>query len=44
MWAAVPEVESLAHYSGLRKAVVDVPLADHDRELAFWEGLTGLSL
>jgi Glyoxalase-like domain len=35
---------SVAHYSRLLKIVVDVPAADHDRELAFWSGATGQSL
>jgi hypothetical protein len=26
----------VAHYSRLSKIVIDVPPADHDRELAFW--------
>jgi hypothetical protein len=26
----------MAHYSRLSKVVIDVPPADHDRELAFW--------
>ena len=26
----------MAHYSRLSKIVIDVPPADHDRELAFW--------
>lgn len=34
----------MAHYSRLSKIVIDVPGADHDRELAFWSGATGLSL
>jgi hypothetical protein len=35
---------SVAHYSRLLKIVVDVPAADHDRELAFWGAATGQSL
>jgi Glyoxalase-like domain len=31
----------VAHYSRLSKVVVDVPPADHDRELAFWSAATG---
>jgi hypothetical protein len=34
----------MAHYSTLLKVVIDVPDADHDRELAFWRGATGLEL
>ena len=34
----------MAHYSRLSKIVIDVPAADHDRELAFWSGATGLPL
>jgi hypothetical protein len=34
----------VAHYSRLSKIVIDVPCADHDRELAFWSGATGMSL
>jgi Glyoxalase-like domain len=34
----------VAHYSGLRKIVIDVPEAGHDRELAFWQGATGQPL
>ena len=34
----------MAHYSRLSKIVIDVPRADHDRELAFWSGATGLPL
>lgn len=34
----------MAHYSRLYKAVVDVPAADHDRELKFWQGATGQRL
>jgi hypothetical protein len=28
----------MTHYSRLSKIVIDVPPADHDRELAFWSG------
>lgn len=31
----------MAHYSRLHKIVIDVPAADHDRELAFWQAATG---
>ena len=34
----------MAHYSRLSKIVIDVPKADHDRELAFWSGATGQQL
>jgi len=34
----------VAHYSRLFKVVIDVPSADHDRELAFWNGATGQPL
>ena len=34
----------MAHYSRLSKIVIDVPEADHDRELAFWSGATGQEL
>jgi hypothetical protein len=34
----------MAHYSTLLKVVIDVPPADHDRELAFWRGATGQEL
>jgi len=34
----------VAHYSRLAKIVIDVPGADHDRELAFWSGATGQQL
>jgi hypothetical protein len=34
----------VAHYSRLYKIVIDVPRADHDRELAFWRGATGAPL
>jgi hypothetical protein len=32
------------HYSRLLKIVIDVPPADHDRELAFWSAATGQPL
>jgi len=31
----------VTHYSRLCKIVIDVPPADHARELAFWQGATG---
>src|SRR5947207_11940504 len=31
----------MAHYSRLSKVVIDVPPADHDRELAFWNAAVG---
>src|ERR1700722_6265450 len=34
----------MTHYSRIFKIVVDVPPADHDRELAFWKGASGLPL
>ena len=34
----------MAHYSRLSKIVIDVPPADHDRELAFWNAATGQPL
>lgn len=34
----------MAHYSRLTKIVIDVPPADHDRELAFWSAATGQPL
>ncbi len=34
----------VAHYSRLSKIVIDVPEADHDRELAFWARATGQQL
>ena len=34
----------MAHYSRLLKIVIDVPPADHDRELAFWSAATGQPL
>jgi hypothetical protein len=32
------------HYSRLFKIVIDVPAADHDRELAFWSAAAGQPL
>ena len=34
----------MAHHSRLSKVVIDVPPADHDRELAFWGAATGQPL
>jgi len=34
----------MAHYSRLTKIVIDVPPADHDRELAFWSAAIGQPL
>jgi Glyoxalase-like domain len=34
----------MAHYSKLLKLVIDVPPADHDRELAFWQAAIGKPL
>jgi len=34
----------VAHYSRLYKIVIDVPEADHDREVAFWSAATGQQL
>jgi Glyoxalase-like domain len=34
----------VAHFSRLSKIVIDVPPADHDRELAFWNAATGQPL
>jgi Glyoxalase-like domain len=34
----------VAHYSRLSKVVIDVPPADHERELAFWSAATGQPL
>jgi hypothetical protein len=31
----------MAHFSTLLKVVIDVPPADHDSELAFWQGALG---
>ena len=39
-----PYACGVAHYSRLSKIVIDVPAADHDRELAFWSGATGQPL
>jgi hypothetical protein len=34
----------MTHFSGLFKVVIDVPVNDHDRELAFWEAAVGQQL
>lgn len=34
----------MAHYSRIGKAVIDVPAADHQKELAFWQSVSGLPL
>jgi hypothetical protein len=34
----------VVHYTRLSKVVIDVPPADHDRELAFWSAATGRPL
>ena len=34
----------MTHYSRLSKVVIDVPPADHDRELAFWSAAAGQPL
>jgi len=34
----------MTHYSRLSKIVIDVPPAEHDRELAFWGAATGQQL
>lgn len=34
----------MVHYSRLTKLVIDVPPADHDRELAFWSAAAGQPL
>jgi len=34
----------MAHFSTLLKVVIDVPPADHDRELAFWQEALGQAL
>ena len=34
----------MAHYSRLSTIVIDVPPADHDRELAFWSAALGQQL
>jgi hypothetical protein len=34
----------VTHYSRIFKVVIDVPPADHDRELAFWQAASGLPL
>ena len=34
----------MTHYSRIYKIIIDVPSADHDRELAFWQAASGLPL
>jgi hypothetical protein len=34
----------MSHYSRLSKIVVDVPAAEHDREVAFWSAAVGQEL
>ena len=34
----------MSHFSRIYKIVIDVPPADHDRELAFWRGASGRPL
>jgi hypothetical protein len=34
----------VTHYSRIYKIIIDVPSADHDRELAFWQAASGLTL
>lgn len=34
----------MTHFSRIFKIVIDVPPAQHDRELAFWQGASGLPL
>jgi predicted enzyme related to lactoylglutathione lyase len=34
----------MSHYSRLNKIVIDVPVGEHDRELAFWSGAVGQEL
>jgi hypothetical protein len=34
----------MAHYSRIAKVAIDVPPADHPRELAFWQSASGLPL
>jgi hypothetical protein len=34
----------MAHFSRLFKVVIDVPAADHDRELSFWQAAVGQQL
>ena len=31
----------MSHYSRLYMVVIDVPEAEHDQELAFWQAATG---
>lgn len=34
----------MAHYSRIAKVVIDVPPADHQKELAFWQSACGVPL
>jgi hypothetical protein len=34
----------MSHYSRLSQIVIDVPAAEHDREVAFWSGAVGQPL
>lgn len=34
----------MAHHSRISKVVIDVPPADHESELAFWQSATGLPM
>ena len=34
----------MPHYSRLSKVVIDVPAADHDQEVGFWQAATGQTL
>ena len=34
----------MSHYSRLSKIVIDVPAAEHDREVAFWSAAVGQEL
>jgi hypothetical protein len=36
--------EAVPHYSRLSKVVIDVPAADHDQEVGFWQAATGQAL
>jgi hypothetical protein len=38
------EVIAVAHYSKVRKLVIDVPADEHDAEVSFWQGATGQQL
>jgi predicted enzyme related to lactoylglutathione lyase len=37
-------VKPVSHHSRLFKVVIDVPAADHDQELGFWQAATGQTL